>query len=239
MNGDAKKPVTLAMLQGRLATIQRQDATAADLPLNVSINGVGFALHSSNFQVSEKGCLELSLSTKEVHSPALSGSQGALGAVLKTMDHARAEHSLQFGPLLSCPCCGCLAEQTDSECGHRVECTWCGLATEVEVDAAEARRTWNTRVERSNVPSQADRPAAQCEADLIACEARQGQAYSRGLEHIGSLITKFRYAMQEFAEKGGSENRSNAIHAEQELREGVIESFRALTNAAVLASGGV
>lgn len=45
--------------------------------------------------------------------------------------------------------------------------------------------------------------------------------------------------MQEFAEKGGSENRSNAIHAEQELREGVIEGFRALTNAAVLASGGV
>lgn len=149
MNSEAKKPVTLGMLQGRLATIERQDEAAAGFPLTLSINGVGFSLHSGNFQISEKGGLELSLSTKEVLSPASAGTQDALGAVLSAMDHARAEHSLQFGPLLSCPCCGCLAEQTDSECGHRVECTWCGLATEVEVEAAAARRTWNTRVERS------------------------------------------------------------------------------------------
>ncbi|PWU27321.1 hypothetical protein DK254_33060 [Pseudomonas sp. RW407] len=221
MNGDAKKPVTLSMLHGRLATIQRQDATAADLPLYASINGVGFALHSSNFQVSEKGALELSLSTKEVHSPALAGTQGALGAVLKTMDHARAEHSLQFGPLLNCPCCGCLAEQTDSECGHRVECTWCGLATEVEVEAAEARRTWNTRLVLTTSCIQEEHLAAQREAELISCETLQQQAYSQGMERVGELITSFRNAVL-------SEDLSAAIRAEQELREGVIEGFRML-----------
>jgi len=62
---------------------------------------------------------------------------------------------------------------------------------------------------------------AQHEIELIACEARQRQAYRQGMERVGELITLFRNAVL-------SKDLSAAMHAEQELREGVIEGFRML-----------
>jgi DNA primase len=44
-----------------------------------------------------------------------------------------------------CPCCGLMATQISNDCGHRIECSGCGLATRPTATEAECRALWNRR----------------------------------------------------------------------------------------------
>ena len=44
-----------------------------------------------------------------------------------------------------CPCCGLMATQISNDCGHRIECSDCGLTTKPTATEAECRSLWNRR----------------------------------------------------------------------------------------------
>ena len=44
-----------------------------------------------------------------------------------------------------CPCCGLMATQISNDCGHRIECSDCGLTTKLTTTDAECRSLWNRR----------------------------------------------------------------------------------------------